>query len=175
MPVAQKALPANCVFRLGEAERALILRVTSKFFRDQADAEDAAQNAMLMAYRHRENFRGDSLFTTWLYQVAMNAARMHLRSMKPYGRFANEVNHEDLLELLSSPETADRWHDEHEAMKLFGRAIRTLQPAEQELVERLLDDEGSSDIAREKGWNISMTKTRVYRMRQSLKAALLAA
>lgn len=34
------------------------------------DAEDAAQEAFLKAYRHLADFRGDALFSTWMYRIA---------------------------------------------------------------------------------------------------------
>src|SRR5262249_28777052 len=49
----------NTVFRLvGNAE----------------DAQDVVQEAFLNAYQSLEGFKGDSLFFTWLYRIAVNAA-----------------------------------------------------------------------------------------------------
>jgi RNA polymerase sigma-70 factor (ECF subfamily) len=44
-----------------------------------ADAEDAVQDALLAAYTHLDQFRGQSKMTTWLGAIVHNAARMHLR------------------------------------------------------------------------------------------------
>lgn len=46
---------------------------------NDADAEDAAQEAFLKAYRNLDRFRQESKFSTWLIQIAINNARMKLR------------------------------------------------------------------------------------------------
>jgi RNA polymerase sigma-70 factor (ECF subfamily) len=43
------------------------------------DVEDVVQDAMVLAFADLPGFGGRSSFTTWLYRVALNAARGHLR------------------------------------------------------------------------------------------------
>src|SRR5438552_17280846 len=47
--------------------------------RNEADAEDAAQEAVLKAFRHIRQFRAEARFSTWLLQITVNEARMRLR------------------------------------------------------------------------------------------------
>jgi len=47
--------------------------------RNEADAEEAAQEALLKAFVHLHSFRGDAKFSTWLIQIAVNEARMKRR------------------------------------------------------------------------------------------------
>src|SRR5262249_26767117 len=51
-------------------EREYVYAVAMKYLKDEDEAADVAQDALLNAYRHRASFRGDSRFTTWLYRVA---------------------------------------------------------------------------------------------------------
>jgi RNA polymerase sigma-70 factor, ECF subfamily len=44
-----------------------------------ADAEDAVQDALLAAYTHLDQFRGQSQISTWLTTIVLNCARMQLR------------------------------------------------------------------------------------------------
>ena len=44
-----------------------------------ADAEDAVQDALLSAYKHLHQFKGQSQMSTWLTAIVINCARMHLR------------------------------------------------------------------------------------------------
>lgn len=46
---------------------------------NEADAEEVAQEAVLKAFRHVARFRGESKFSTWLVQIAINESRMRLR------------------------------------------------------------------------------------------------
>ena len=50
---------------------------------NHADADDAAQDAFLAAYRNFGRFRGESRISTWLYRIATNAALMKLRRERP--------------------------------------------------------------------------------------------
>ncbi len=47
--------------------------------RNEADAEDAAQEALLKAFKHIRQFRAEARFSTWLIQITVNEARMRLR------------------------------------------------------------------------------------------------
>ena len=44
-----------------------------------ADAEDVVQDALLSAYSHVEQFRGQALMSTWLTSIVLNSARMTMR------------------------------------------------------------------------------------------------
>jgi len=58
--------------------------------RNEAEAEDAAQEAVLKALTHVQQFRADARFSTWLTQIAVNEALMkrrkaHAEIMEPIG------------------------------------------------------------------------------------------
>jgi RNA polymerase sigma-70 factor (ECF subfamily) len=50
--------------------------------KNETEAEDAAQMAIINAYRHLGSFRLDAKFSTWLVTIAMNEARQKLRRDK---------------------------------------------------------------------------------------------
>jgi RNA polymerase sigma-70 factor (ECF subfamily) len=57
-----------------------IISLVGRYLRDQDEVQDVAQEAFIKAYRALPNFRGDSAFYTWLYRIAINAAKNHLVS-----------------------------------------------------------------------------------------------
>jgi RNA polymerase sigma-70 factor (ECF subfamily) len=59
-------------------ERA-VLMVARGILHNEADAEEAAQEAILKAFTNLAKFRGDSKFSTWLFRIATNEALMKLR------------------------------------------------------------------------------------------------
>src|SRR5258706_2822285 len=68
-----------------ELQRVLSLYLPS-FYRcalrvlgNRDDAEDAVQEALLAAYKHLHQFRGQSQMSTWLTTIVGNCARMQLR------------------------------------------------------------------------------------------------
>src|SRR6267378_3410696 len=50
-----------------------------RFLGNAIDAEDAVQDALLSAYKHLGQFRGQAQLSTWLTTIVTNAARMQLR------------------------------------------------------------------------------------------------
>lgn len=50
--------------------------------KNEADAEDAAQEAVISSYRYLSSFRGHAKFSTWLTTIAINEGRKRLRKAK---------------------------------------------------------------------------------------------
>jgi RNA polymerase sigma-70 factor (ECF subfamily) len=50
-----------------------------RFLGNAPDAEDAVQDALVSAYKHLGQFRGQAQLSTWLTTIVTNAARMQLR------------------------------------------------------------------------------------------------
>jgi RNA polymerase sigma-70 factor (ECF subfamily) len=65
----------NIVARQLDSFRAIALR----HLRNHADAEDAVQDALLSAYAHLDQFKGQAQMSTWLTTIVINAARLKLR------------------------------------------------------------------------------------------------
>ena len=72
--------------KLGREMDDALLRYRSRFCRsafrylgNAADAEDAVQDALLSAYKHLSEFRGQARISTWLSAIVINSARMQLR------------------------------------------------------------------------------------------------
>ncbi len=56
-----------------------LYRCALRLLGNRADAEDAVQEALLAAYKHLHQFRGQSQMSTWLTTIVRNCARMQLR------------------------------------------------------------------------------------------------
>jgi RNA polymerase sigma-70 factor (ECF subfamily) len=70
--------------------------------RSRHEAEDAAQNAVLRAWRHRESLRADASMTEWLRQIARNETmRLHARVVPV------ATDPQELLELGNSEQRTD--------------------------------------------------------------------
>src|SRR5690348_633985 len=66
--------------------RDYVRSVAMKYVRNDQDAEDVTQDAMLLAHRYKDSFRGESRYTTWLYRVTATAALMFLRRQRRLSR-----------------------------------------------------------------------------------------
>ena len=97
----------------------LLSRLTS-FYRqayqvlgNQADAEDAVQDALLAAYAHLDQFKGQSELSTWVAAIVRNCALMQLRKRRqhvhvaldePIGEFKTLLISEQLPDHRPNPE-----------------------------------------------------------------------
>jgi RNA polymerase sigma-70 factor (ECF subfamily) len=52
--------------------------------RNESEAEDAAQEAALKAFKHIKQFRAEAKFSTWLLQITINEARMRRRKQQAH-------------------------------------------------------------------------------------------
>lgn len=60
---------------------------------DKSLAEDATQEVFIQVWRKIENFKGDSLFSTWLHSLASNVTISHIRKQR--GWWQKMMNIED--------------------------------------------------------------------------------
>ncbi len=66
----------------------LFYRQAYRLLGNAADAEDAVQDALLAAYTHLDQFKGQSQLSTWLMSILVNCARLQLRRRPRYAHVA---------------------------------------------------------------------------------------
>ena len=82
----------------------LCLRMTGA----KALAEDAAQEAFILAWRKIEGFRGDSSFSTWLHSLTVNSTISFLRRHKSWlQRMTGGSDYNDAVENLTDDAPTD--------------------------------------------------------------------
>jgi len=88
-------------------------RCAFRLLGNAADAEDAVQEALLAAYKHINQFRGQSQISTWLTTIVRNCALMQLRKRprqthfpldEPFGEEQPRFLWEGLADERPSPE-----------------------------------------------------------------------
>lgn len=139
-----------------------VFRLVYRWLRHKERAEELAQEVFLKAYRELDKFRGDAKFSTWLYQIALNACRDDWRSRqrRPETPLAPE-----LLISQASPEAGPEAQlgAEREAESLR-RAMSGLPEIYREaLMLRYFADLSYEEMAERSGEGISNLKMRVAR------------
>lgn len=136
---------------------------------DPDDASEATQDAYLKAWRGLKSFRGDSLFSTWLYRVATNAALSKHRSRKR--RRSHEAGAEDeaLAQIPSAASTENAAGAKVELIAL-DQALSQL-PEHYRSAVVLKDVYGLTieEIAKELKCSETAAKVRIHRGRKRLK------
>jgi len=118
---------------LVDRHRSAVYRAALAALGSHAEAEDAAQEAFLLAYRRLTGFRGDASFKTWLLTIAwhqaINRRRSMTRLLRQIVQPARDEDQESTLEQLPardvSPEDAAARGQLHRAIRA---AIRSLTP-----------------------------------------------
>jgi RNA polymerase sigma-70 factor, ECF subfamily len=140
-----------------------------RILRDPDDAAEATQDAFVRAWRGLGGFRGDSLFTTWLYRVATNAAISKQRSRKR--RWEREVHTEDeALALVPSRSSTEALVGTKLDLAALEQALEAL-PEHYRSAVVLRDVYGMSigEISDRVGISETAAKVRVHRGRKRLK------
>ena len=158
--------------RFGHDERDFVLKVTMKFLKNEDAAEDAAQDAMLQAFRHRDSFRGDAKFTTWLYRVAVTASLMHLRKQCRREVLAG-VDTLDACATLPAPGPDPEARTIAAAQVVrAGRHLAQMGPISGKVLRLNAEGYTSREIGTKLSIKVSTVKMRVNRDRLRLRAAL---
>jgi RNA polymerase sigma-70 factor (ECF subfamily) len=153
-----------------------VFRVTLAILGNAEDAEEVMQDAFVKAFRHIDQFRRESRFTTWLTRIAVNEALQKHRARKDTLSL-DEVSEAE-VKLL--PHRGQQWHEDPE--KLYGKqevrmmvedAIRCLPPIYRETFV-LRDVEGlrAEEAAEILGLTLPAIKSRLLRARLLMREAL---
>lgn len=148
----------------------------------EADAYDVAQEAFMKAYRSLRYFNGASAFYTWLYTIAANQARNHLRKRKrksyPAYSIDNTENGDPLeknAELADTSLASDPVRGAHvkDLKARLQAAMAQLSPAHREIVT-LCDIMGMSSPEISKMLNISegTLRSRLFYAHRQLQGIL---
>src|SRR5499427_8498614 len=159
-------------------ERAVFL-VARALLKNDADAEEVAQEAVLKAFKNIARFRQEAKFSTWLIQICINEAKMKLRKFRRYlyesieeGQQNDEGDYipndfadwrEIPLEALERKELRDALH---RAMDSLPEKYRTV------LFLRDVQHLSISETAEVLGLSESNVKTRLLRARLHMRDAL---
>ena len=152
-----------------------LYRAARAITRDEREAEDVVQQAYVNAYSHLRQFKGESLFSTWLTRITVNEALARVRRRGRYEPFDDEQQHtvEAFMPRTSTPDP-ERQAFTGELRDLLEWAIDTLPDGARETF-MLRDVEGMStaETAESLGVSEDVVKTRLSRARASLRRALL--
>jgi RNA polymerase sigma-70 factor (ECF subfamily) len=157
-------------------ERTVFLTAVS-VLRDSTEAEDAAQEAMIKAYRALGSFRGDAKFSTWLTTITLNEARSRLRkSARVRVESLDDTGQEeDFTPFLVADwrEIPSETLEREELAQQIQSAIEVLPPSYRE-VFLLRDKEEMSieEIAQALDVTANLVKVRLFRARMMLQKQL---
>jgi RNA polymerase sigma-70 factor (ECF subfamily) len=139
------------------------------------DAQDVVQDAFLSAYQSLESFKGDSLFFTWLYRIAVNTAISLKRKQRVVISMSAQRDKGNELEPLDASELSQPGHalEQREQERLIQQALNRLSP-EHRAVLIMKDMEGQKyeTMAEVLQVPIGTIRSRLHRARVELREIL---
>jgi len=146
--------------------------------RNEAEAEDAAQEAVLKAFTHIGQFRAEARFSTWLTQIAVNEALMrrrkaHTEIMEPIGEREEEDGTYTPRDFADWREIPSEVLEKKEIRQKLASALATLaEKYRQVFVLRDIQHLSIEDTAEALGISRAAVKTRLLRARLMLRDLL---
>src|SRR6267378_6511952 len=146
--------------------------------RNESDAEDAAQEAMLKAFKHIGQFRGEAKFSTWLIQITLNEARMrkrkeHIHMMEPIVERQDEEGNYIPRDFADWREIPSETLERKEVRERLAQALSSLGEKYREVfVLRDMHHLSIEETARTLGISTASVKTRLLRARLMLRDLL---
>ena len=156
-----------------------VMNFIHRSLRDEAEAEDLAQNVFLQAWKSRGRYRQTAKFSTWLFTIARNLC---LNEIRRRSRHPAESIEEEHAEHEDQPhrQYEDRSQMAPPEQLLQGELARKIEEALAGLPENqrtaiLLcrqDELSYEEIAEVLDCSLSATKSLIHRGRETLKEKL---
>lgn len=144
-----------------------LLRLMARQLVRHEHANDLVQQTFLQVHRARYDFRPDARFRPWLYTIAINLKREHMRQVKRRPEAAldtvpGEGPSQEPLDVARL-----------EAARTLGPALATLPESQREvIVLHWIDGLSFPEIAQVVGATLSAVKVRAHRGYSALRAFL---
>ncbi len=145
-----------------------VYRYLARMVRNEAMAEEIANETLIDVWRGAERFRGDSKVSTWIFSIAHNKAVSELRK-KRLAYDALEAG----IEVADDDDSADDAAELDEAAAILRRCMDKLSPAHREVMELAYYQEMSiTEVSDVMSVPSNTVKTRMFHGRKQLRACV---
>ena len=160
---------AEAFSALVETYETSVYRLALRMCGNAHDAEEVTQEAFLAAWKGLPAFRGESKFSSWLYQLTSNAAIDFLRREKRH-RGATPIEEEVDLAAPGTPQPAA---EEAELREALQQALDALTPEHRQVfLLRQMQQMSYEEIGRLLGLESGTVKSRLSRAKKQLRQIL---
>jgi RNA polymerase sigma-70 factor (ECF subfamily) len=153
--------------------RRMVFSLAADLLRNPDDANEAAQDAFLKAFRYLQSWRGECRFSTWLYRVTRTVIFDYLRRNRSRERRFPTVSTEHLTHHSDNTPTASDRLIRQEQQSEIAAALDLLLPGDRAVLTLFyLQEQSLEEICQIMNWQMSNAKSRLCRARQRLRAVL---
>lgn len=170
--LANQELQALDIFY--ERYKSHILAIARRIVNDEWDAEEVLQDVVWITYRKAGGLREDTNLRAWVSQVSRNAALMLLRKRR---RVPTPID-STIIEAAAFSDIAEDRFLRPDAIAMSRRTLAlvderldTLDPVNKRLFVAMdVDGQTKEEVADELGLSTAAVKSRLHRVRQSVRA-----
>jgi RNA polymerase sigma-70 factor, ECF subfamily len=156
---------------LVEREAATVIRACYRILGDPNEAEDAAQEAFVIAYRSLASWRGDGAFGAWLSRIAVRVALREASRRRAVAWVDPVAQPEDVTTGEAADPATLAVRAEHSA-DLRAAVARLDEPYRETIALRFFAERSLAEIAVETGRPLGTVKTHLHRGLLRLRDAL---
>jgi RNA polymerase sigma-70 factor (ECF subfamily) len=142
-----------------------------QILRSEADAEDAVQDAFVLAFTKLDSFQGKSAFFTWLYRIGYNVAISRIRRRKQTVSLSGDGERQFDFE-SDGPAPADRMEQDEDSRQLTAALDRLSDDHRSILVLREMEEMDYDAISEVLDLPIGTVRSRLHRARSALREEL---
>lgn len=149
-----------------------VFTVVNRIVYNREEAEEAAQDVFIKAFKTLKSYRQSAKFSTWLYRIAYNTAIDYTRKKK---RNIESIDQDDrfyhLKDNLHQGQFEQLQHQQRE--QYINELINNLPPNDGLLISLFyLKEQSIEEIAAIMNLSISNIKVKLFRLRKKLKLEL---
>ncbi|MFZ1728491.1 MAG: sigma-70 family RNA polymerase sigma factor [Bacteroidota bacterium] len=151
--------------------RAKVMTLALRILGRMEEAEEAAQDAFIRAFRSLHQFEQRAQFSTWLYRITYNVCMTQISRRR--GSMTS-IDEDDALEIIDESAGSRLDMETRELQSAVSRAIEQLRPEYAGLVTLFyLNEQSHEEIVAITGLPIGTIKNRLHRARTELRQILL--
>ncbi|VAW46220.1 RNA polymerase ECF-type sigma factor [hydrothermal vent metagenome] len=148
-----------------EDHKGILHKVSRIYFDEREDQQDLFQEIILQLWKSKTSFKGNSQFSTWIYQVAINTAMVFFKKEKRKPKQLPLIDHD----AEQQPEYSGGYEQQ---LQLFYRAVQHLNKLEKALIFLYLEGRSGEQMAKTMGLSANHVRVKLNRIKLNLKHLL---
>jgi RNA polymerase sigma factor (sigma-70 family) len=145
-----------------ETHKGILYKVGRMYTNTFADREDLQQEIIIQLWKSYGSFKGDSLFSSWMYRVAVNTAITF---------FKNEKKRSDTLsyDQIPEPELENDNSEKDLQMEVFYAAVQRLSSVEKAIILYFMEGLSHKEIGLQLGITELNARVKLSRTKEKLQ------
>lgn len=142
----------------------IIIKICRAYTDSQEDYEDYYQEVCLQIWKSRNNFKGNSKWSTWIYRISLNVCLTLLKKKEKSQVLPSEDK------IVENKEEAPYFSDKD--LRLLYEAIKKLSEVDRAIILLYLEEKSYKEISEVIGTSPNNIGVRITRIKKRLKKLL---